>query len=162
MADRRSCRSALSSSVRTFHAATRICFLFRGTWFWIPLLFCDHGLDTQLAAVSQQGQKELSMFRAPFLAPPHAEKAAMILNRPALSSRQDTNFAVVPGQQKKNTHTHTHARTHTYTHTHPFNGPFSGTTQVSRYQKGKTNLDFNEARDSEWQWHQLGHMQVCT
>ena len=50
----------------------------------------------------------------------------------------------------------------THTHTHPFNGPFSGTTQVSRYQKGKTDLDFTEARDSEWQWHQLGHMQVCT
>jgi len=33
---------------------------------------------------------------------------------------------------------------------------------VSRYQKGKTNLDFTEARDSEWQWRQLGHMQVCT
>jgi len=33
---------------------------------------------------------------------------------------------------------------------------------VSHYQKGKTNLDFIEARDSEWQWHQLGHMQVCT
>jgi len=48
------------------------------------------------------------------------------------------------------------------THTHPFNGPLSGTTQVSRYQKGKTNLDFTEARDNEWQWHQLGHMQVCT
>ena len=48
------------------------------------------------------------------------------------------------------------------THTHPFNGPFSGTTQVSRYQKGKTNLDFTEARDSEWQWHQLDDMQVCT
>jgi len=48
------------------------------------------------------------------------------------------------------------------THTHPFNGPLSGTTQVSRYQKGKANLDFTEARDSEWQWHQLGHMQVCT
>ena len=42
---------------------------------------------------------------------------------------------------------------HTHTHTHPFNGHFSGTTQVSRYQKGKTNLDFTEARDSEWQWH---------
>jgi len=27
---------------------------------------------------------------------------------------------------------------------------------VSRYQKGKTNLDFTEARDSECQWHQLG------
>jgi len=47
-------------------------------------------------------------------------------------------------------------------HTHTFNGPFSGTTRVSRYQKGKTNLDFTEARDSEWQWHQLGHMQVST
>ena len=45
-----------------------------------------------------------------------------------------------------------------HTHTHPFNGPFSGTTWVSRYQKGKTNLDFTEARDSEWQWHQLGHI----
>jgi len=52
--------------------------------------------------------------------------------------------------------------THTHTYTHPFNGPFSGTTRVSRYQKGKTNLDFTEARVSEWQWHQLGHMQVCT
>ena len=31
-----------------------------------------------------------------------------------------------------------------------------------RDRKGKTNLDFTEARDSEWQWHQLGHMQVCT
>ena len=52
--------------------------------------------------------------------------------------------------------------THTHTHTHPFNGPFSRTTQVSRYQKGKTNLDFTEARDSEWQWNLLDHMQVCT
>ena len=42
----------------------------------------------------------------------------------------------------------------THTHTHLFNGPFSGTTRVSRYQKGKTNLDFTEARDSEWQWQQ--------
>jgi len=45
---------------------------------------------------------------------------------------------------------------------HPFNGPLSRTTQVSWYQKGKTNLDFTEARDSEWQWHQPGNMQVCT
>ena len=34
-------------------------------------------------------------------------------------------------------------------HTHQFNGPLSGATWVSRYQKGKTNLDFTEARDSE-------------
>ena len=35
------------------------------------------------------------------------------------------------------------------THTHPFNGPFSGTTWVSQYQKGKTNLDYTEAKDSQ-------------
>jgi len=32
---------------------------------------------------------------------------------------------------------------------------------VSWYQEGKTKLDFTEARDSEWQWQQLGRMQVC-
>ena len=47
-------------------------------------------------------------------------------------------------------------------YTHPLNGPLFGTTRVSWYQKGKTSLDFTEATDSEWQWHQLGHMQVCT
>ena len=60
-------------------------------------------------------------------------------------------------------YTHTHARTHTYAHTHThtrLKARFSGTTRVSRYQKGKTNLDFTGARDSEWQWHQLGHMQI--
>jgi len=50
---------------------------------------------------------------------------------------------------------------HTHTHTHPFKSPLSGTARVSRYQKGNTNLDFCEARDSEWQWHQFNHMQVC-
>jgi len=49
----------------------------------------------------------------------------------------------------------------TVTRTHTCLIPFFGTTQVSWYQKGKTSLDFTEARDSEWQWHQLGHMQVC-
>jgi len=33
---------------------------------------------------------------------------------------------------------------------------------VSRYQKGKTYLDFTEATESECQWNPLGHMQVCT
>ena len=47
--------------------------------------------------------------------------------------------------------------------THPFNGPLSRTTRVSRYQKGKTSVDFTEARDSERQWHQLHHTtKVCT
>jgi len=61
-------------------------------------------------------------------------------------------------QKRKKTKT----KNQTHTHTHPFNGPMSRTTRVGRYQKGKTNLDFTGARDSEWQWHQLGHMQVCT
>ena len=30
----------------------------------------------------------------------------------------------------------------THTHTHTFNGPFSGTTQVSQYQKGKNQSGF--------------------
>jgi len=33
---------------------------------------------------------------------------------------------------------------------------------VSQYQKGKTNLAFTEATDSQWQWHQLDHHQACT
>jgi len=61
-------------------------------------------------------------------------------------SRKQTVYAVISSE----------------THTHPFNGLLSGTTWLGRYQKGKTNLDFTEARDSGWQWHQLGHMQVCT
>ena len=39
-----------------------------------------------------------------------------------------------------------------HTHTHPFNGPFSRTTRVRRYQKGENNLDFTEARDSGISW----------
>jgi len=33
---------------------------------------------------------------------------------------------------------------------------------MSRYQKGETSRDFSEARDTDWQWHQLGRMQACT
>jgi len=49
---------------------------------------------------------------------------------------------------------------------HVFDGLFSTTTWVSWYQKDKTCLDLNEARDDGvlgWQWHQLDHMQtICT
>jgi len=47
----------------------------------------------------------------------------------------------------------------THTHTHRLTALCPG---LPGYQKGKTDLDFSEARDSEWQWHQLGHMQVST
>ena len=46
--------------------------------------------------------------------------------------------------------------------THPFNGPYPGLPRSADTRKVKTKLDFTEARDSEWQWHQPGHMQVCT
>jgi len=52
-------------------------------------------------------------------------------------------------------YTRTHARTYVYW---PFVQDYPG----EPVPEGKTNLDFTEARDSEWQWHQLGHMQVCT
>jgi len=62
--------------------------------------------------------------------------------------------------QQKHAFTNQMKYTTTQTHTHLFNGP----TRVSRYQKGKTNLDFSESmkQETEWQWHQLGYMQVCT
>jgi len=48
-----------------------------------------------------------------------------------------------------------------FSHSRLQNFSYNHLTWVSRYQKGKNNLDFTGARDSEWQWHQLGHMQVC-
>jgi len=50
--------------------------------------------------------------------------------------------------------------THTHTRLTALFRDYPG--ELSGYQKGKTSLDFTEARDSEWQWHQLGYMQVCT
>ena len=44
-----------------------------------------------------------------------------------------------------------HCWTYISQYTHMFNSRLSRTTLVSRYPKGKTNLDFNEATDSEWQ-----------
>jgi len=57
-----------------------------------------------------------------------------------------------------------HTRLHVFHYTHTYTRLTAlspGLPGESRYQKGKTNLDFTEATDSEWQWHQLGHMQVC-
>jgi len=50
---------------------------------------------------------------------------------------------------------------HTHTHTH-LTALCLGLPKWAGTRKVKTNLDFTEARDSEWQWHHLGHMQVCT
>jgi len=81
----------------------------------------------------------------------------------ALTSRDIHHYQMMTTSPRSTGHQSEMTTDHiTHTHTHPFNGPLSGTTQVSRYQKSKTNLDFTGARDSERQWYQLGHMQVCT
>jgi len=46
-----------------------------------------------------------------------------------------------------------------YTYIHTDLWTLSGITRVSRYQN---QSGFYKARDSEWQKHQLGHMQICT
>ena len=45
-------------------------------------------------------------------------------------------------------------------HAHRLTAFLSGTTWVSQYQKGKTNMDFTEDF-TEWHCHHLGHLQVC-
>ena len=95
--------------------------------------------------------------------PHHADKCTRCDSRPGHHAFAPQTTA----QQRRQTAApgHTASVGGLYTHTfnaHTFNGPFSRTIRVGRYQKGKTKLDFTEARDSEWQWHQLGHMQVCT
>ena len=57
-------------------------------------------------------------------------------------------------------YTHTHLTALCPTHTHTHLTALCPGLSTSRYQLGKTNLDFTGARDSEW--HQLGQMQVCT
>jgi len=53
------------------------------------------------------------------------------------------------------------ARAHTHTHTHPFNGPFPGLPWSAGTRKVRP-IWIILKQDSERQWHQLGHMQVCT
>ena len=62
---------------------------------------------------------------------------------PPVSRTCCANFAPMSGQFT------------TYTHAHSALCP-------GLPGRAGTSLDFTEARDSEWQWHQLGHMQVCT
>jgi len=61
-------------------------------------------------------------------------------------------------------HAGTHACTHTYTQ--PFYAllDFVQDSQVSMHQKGKTRKvkPICIYWSSEWQWHQLGNMQICT
>jgi len=71
------------------------------------------------------------------------------------------NITGKDGEIKYNEHIYVKQRYKTK-HTHTRLTALFRATQVSLYQKGKTSLDFIEARDSDWQWHLLGRMQVCT
>ena len=54
-------------------------------------------------------------------------------------------------------------RTLTHTHTQSFNGLFSRTTWVGRYQKDKPFWILLKQEMMEWQWHHPDHMQIiCT
>jgi len=54
-----------------------------------------------------------------------------------------------------------HAHTHTHTHTSVL-WPSGLWLWLPGWADTRTNLDFTEARDREWQRHQLGHSQICT
>jgi len=87
--------------------------------------------------------------------------------QPRCSSRQPCCPHQLSSAQNDQTYSNISiAHAPTTTLPHPFNGIFSRTTWVSRYQKGKTSLDLNKARDDGVlgrQWHQLDHMQtICT
>jgi len=75
-------------------------------------------------------------------------------SRLASSSQSSTNSTAAAGGGARGAETPTgidaSGKAHTHTHI-PFDGPLSRTTRVSGYQKGKTDLDFTEVRDSEWQ-----------
>ena len=73
---------------------------------------------------------------------PRSWQITMPAPRCSVFYRPDALHATQPAVSKHWRHCHLNQCIDNFiTHTHPFNGPFSGTTRVSRYQKGKTNLD---------------------
>jgi len=60
------------------------------------------------------------------------------------------------------TDTYVNVNINFHTKQYLYNGLLSGTTRLSQYQKCKTNPDFTEARDSEWQCHQLSPLSFRT
>ena len=80
-------------------------------------------------------------------------------------SRRPHTAAPSPMCRRRNPYetSNDHLYSHTHTHTHIcLTALFPGLPGWAGASNVKTNLDFTEASDSEWQWHQLGHMQVYT
>jgi len=88
---------------------------------------------------------------------------------PPSSNAYVTCTTVHPKKLQWNSAAHTHTHAHTHARTQPFYSPlgfcpglprWAGTRKV---KPGRLNESgFAGARDGEWQWHQLGHMQICT
>jgi len=96
-------------------------------------------------------------------------------NTPSLNVYRPNALPATQPTVSKHTNTRTHRQTHTHRHTQRDRQTDRHTDTHSRStalirgypgelipQKGKTNLDFTEARDIEWKWNPLGHMQLCT
>ena len=66
-------------------------------------------------------------------------------------------------QRKTSSYVHTYIHTHTHTHTHThLTALFPGLPGWAGTRKVIPIWILLKQRDSEWQWHQLGYMQVCT
>ena len=70
-----------------------------------------------------------------------------LMNAPTLRARQTQPIARSGGRASHLGDVGCRCHYCSNSHTHPFNNLFSRATWVSRYQKGKTSLDLNEARD---------------
>ena len=113
---------------------TRVCWL---TCVWAPLR-CQ-SLPTAVVSVTAGRAASAGMATRRIQPPGQLSDTRKV---PA-TSRQPTT--------PTNTAVHCHPQTQQQQQ-HTFNGLFSGTIQVSKYQKGKTNLDFTKARDSGISW----------
>ena len=69
---------------------------------------------------------------------------------PCRTVSADSMGAIAPPPTQPKTYGATPLLSPQQAHTHTHLMALSRTTWVSQYQKGKTNLDFTEARDSKW------------
>ena len=99
----------------------------------LPLL--QQLLSCFCLTISRTLYPTLSTFIKRLLTPSNTstEHLSFLVKTRCINPLLERNAAII------HAYTSTLSRNHAYTHTHPFNGPFSGTTRVSRYQKGKTN-----------------------
>jgi len=92
-----------------------------------PTLSQPHWESVQ-QSLSRIGRLPAALGECPTLFQPHWESVQQSLSRIG-------RLPAALGECLTLSNTRMHARTHARTHAHTFNGPFSRTTQVNRYQK---------------------------